>query len=452
MKFSCVVVLSMLALQGASSLQFANNQTSTRFEPRGAVLCGISDETRAVSCQVKVPQMDAPPVTSVPFPVMPSKIHALIHKDWNELDPKGEEMMVSLKGIDAAIEFAHARSTFYEHLQGTFGILAAWDQPEVVRRTGLVHTAYSGDLFQFYLFDANSEHERAELREILGESSEALTYLFGTVNRGDLCGFKSVVNQTTPFATPPSGIQTVHHRIEGEWHMSEADAANILMVTIADYLDQMVETNGWRDHHQIEEGADVLYPGDGKPAVGFYWFSAVCNAIKDHLEVIPPIFNHCTEVLSVQDETEARDAYWNVVQHEKSLTEDEQTVLLYKSIQYNPYISEPHIMLSQIFFRQGHYYRAAVEARAALEKLYILASAWDKRRSYEYWVGFSRMLLLRANRKLEETPCHLPFADKDDPLYINYNDLKLTPLRVMVKEMKDREEELWTYHTFVHFT
>ena len=99
-------------------------------------------------------------------------------------------------------------------------------------------------------------------------------------------------------------------------------------------------------------------------------------------------------------------------------------------------------MLSQIFFRQGHYYRAAVEARAALEKLYVLASAWDKRRSYEYWVGFSRMLLLRVNRKLEKTPCHLPCVDKDDPLYINYNGLKLTPLRVMVKEMKDREEEL----------
>jgi len=100
-------------------------------------------------------------ITTVPFPKMPEKIRAILHEDWNILDPKGEEMISKLSTIDGAVEFAHASTTFYEHLKGTFGILAAWDQPEEVRRTGLVHTAYSGDLFQFFLFDANKEEERA---------------------------------------------------------------------------------------------------------------------------------------------------------------------------------------------------------------------------------------------------------------------------------------------------
>lgn len=138
----------------------------------------------------------------------------------------------------------------------------------------------------------------------------------------------------------------------GYQECESVDAANSLVVTIADYLDEMVEMNGWRDHYQIKEGASNLYPGSGRPAVGFYWFSAVCYAIKDHLEVIPPIFNHCMEVLTAERETEARDAYWNVVMHETSLSIDEQIALLYTSMRQNPFISEPHVMLSQLFYRQ----------------------------------------------------------------------------------------------------
>jgi hypothetical protein len=384
---------------------------------------------------------DSGTMTSIPFPKMPEKIRAILHEDWNVLDAKGEEMVSTLSTIDGAVEFAHASTTFFEHLKGTFGILAAWDQPEEVRRTGLVHTAYSGDLFQFFLFDANKEEERAELREILGEKGEALTYLFGTVNRGGLCHFKDVVNRVRSDAECSAGNQTVHHRTDvGSWDMEPADAANILMVTIADYLDQMVDTNGWRDHHQIEDGGKQLYPGNGRPALGFYWFSSVCHAIKDYLEVVPTVFNNCEDVLSVEDEEEARDAYWKVTTEEEELSEEEQIELLNKVVSLNIFVAEPHMMLSQIYYRQGRYLEAAIEARSSLAKFYALASNWDKRRSYRHWVGFGRILLLRANRMLEKEECAFPCVDSENPLYKNYNDLKLTSLREVVKEMKDREE------------
>jgi len=379
--------------------------------------------------------------TTIPFPKMPKMIRAILHEDWNVLDPSGEEMISTLSKIDGAVEFAHASTTFYEHLKGTFGILSAWGQPEEVKRAGLVHTAYSGDLFQFFLFDANKEEERAELREILGEKGEALAYLFGTVNRGGLCHFKDVVNQVSTEIICPPGNQTVHHRSDvGNWDMEPLDAANILMVTIADYLDQMVDTNGWRDHHQIEDGGKQLYPGNGRPALGFYWFSAVCNGIKDHLEVVPTIFNNCQDVLSLKDEVEARDTYWKVTTEENDLAEEEQINLLNKVVSLNGFVAEPHMMLSQIYYRQGKYLEAAIEARLALEKYYTLASNWDKRRSFGHWVGFGRVLLLRANRMMEKKECTFPCVDPKNPLYVNYNDLNLTSLRRVVKEMNEREE------------
>lgn len=361
-KFLAAAALSCAALVSSSLPNGTDNESCA------SAVCGAGMVNGTI---IKAVASDK----TVAFPQMPRKIRALLHKNWDVLDPKGQEMMSTLSDIDAAIEFAHARSTFYEHLQGTFGILAAWNMPEVVRRTGLVHTGFSGDLFSFYLYDANKQEERAALRDILGEPSEALTYLFGTINRGQLCNLTAVINRSTPQAAPITGVETVHHRINGTWAVSETEAANILMVTIADYLDQMVDTNGWRDHHQIEDGAKVLYPGDGKPAVAFYWFASICNAIKDHLEVVPPIFNYCTELITEENETKARDAYWKVMQHEAELSEDEQSILLYDSIRHNPYIAEPHIMLSQILYRQGQYHQAALQARSALEKLYVLASA-----------------------------------------------------------------------------
>jgi len=202
----------------------------------------------------------------------------------------------------------------------------------------------------------------------------------------------------------------------------------------------MVDTNGWRDHHQIEDGGKQLYPGNGRPALGFYWFSNVCYGIKDYLEVVPTIFNNCEDVISYEDEEEARDLYWKVTTEEEELSEAEQVELLNKAVSLNHFVAEPHMMLSQIYYRRGKYFEAAVEARSALQKFYTIASNWDKRRSYGHWIGFGRVLLLRANRMMEKEECSFPCVDPKNPLYVNYNNLKLTSLREVVKEMKEREE------------
>lgn len=386
---------------------------------------------------------------TTPFPKMPEKIRALLHEDWDTLDPRGAGMIAALSDIDAAVEFAHARTTFYEHLKGTFGILSAWSQPADVRRAGLMHTAYSGSDFQFYLFDSNDDEDRGRVRDILGtETAEALTYLFGTVDRSSLCSFADVVNREIRNAVCPPGNQTVMQRGPSFYGASNPidigaqDAANILMVTIADYMEQFVDINLWRDHHQANNGGMKLYPGSGRPAIGFYWFSSVCNAIRDYLEVIPTVFNHCQDVVYVEEEEEARDLYWKVTTNEESLSEEEQIELLNTSVRLNDFIAEPHVLLAQIYFRQERYESAAREANAALVKFYALATNWDKRRSFNHWVGFARALLLRANRMIEGSRkgCSFPCHDPTNPLYTNHRNMKLTNLGDVVKQMKEREE------------
>ena len=80
-----------------------------------------------------------------------------------------------------------------------------------------------------------------------------MIYLFGTCHRGEICGLNKLIKNEIQEAEPlgPEGI-TISNRLTGKAHLTTKEAAEILMVTVADYLDQMVELNGWRDHHQID--------------------------------------------------------------------------------------------------------------------------------------------------------------------------------------------------------
>ena len=69
----------------------------------------------------------------------------------------------------------------------------------------------------------------------------------------------------------------------------------------------------------------------------------------------------------------------------------------------------PTALLAQLSFRRGEYAAAAAYAADALARFYPLATAWDKRRSFAHWVGFARMLHLRALRLLQGLPS-LPAA------------------------------------------
>mgnify|MGYP005854538667 CR=1 FL=1 len=168
----------------------------------------------------------------VPFPKIPPVVKSILHEDWKELGVA--DILERLKS-PGVLEFAHGRGTFYSHLAGTFSILKAWGQPEDICLLGMTHTAYGGDLFQFFLWD--SLNDRESLQSLIGNDAEALTYLFGTINRGQLGGLQDIMSQEVSEMEPLVGNYTVKHRIEGAKVVPARIAAKILLATVADYLD-----------------------------------------------------------------------------------------------------------------------------------------------------------------------------------------------------------------------
>ena len=361
-------------------------------------------------------------------PAMPDAIRSIIYSNWAALEPDGPPQMnkalALLKSEPAFVEFAHGRDVFGEHLLGTFSILAAWGLPKEIARCGLFHTAFSGDLFIFHFYKSESAADRSKLRDVIGTEAERLVHLFGTMDR-------SVVNRSLfelPNATLALEPRTIRAR-HGPLDITPEDQAAIMVVTIADYLDQMVAVNGWRDVYQHESPAR-LYPGDGKPEVALYWFSRVCRGIAPFLRIIPPIFDGCTAEITREDETAARDLYWSVVTGEASMGAVDQERLLLEAVSLNPWVAEPHVQLAQLFFNAGRYPEAAEEAREALRLLYTWASCWDKRIPFRQWVGFARMMLLRATRRAADLSS-MPFSSEHE----NFHCGPLVSLKEVVSEM-----------------
>ena len=119
-----------------------------------------------------------------------------------------------------------------------------------VRRAGLFHTAYSGDLFSFFLWDATNATERAELRGMIGDDAEQLTFLFGTILRSKLLGLHELMQKDWNGISQPmpdagtSGTFNAESRLVDEVAVTAKQVAKILVVTIADYMEQMVEVCG----------------------------------------------------------------------------------------------------------------------------------------------------------------------------------------------------------------
>jgi hypothetical protein len=184
--------------------------------------------------------------------------------------------------------------------------------------------------------------------------------------------------------------------------ISATDLSKLLIVFVADVMEQLNDLSAYTGvYHDINP--EKLWPGGGRPGIGMSIFSEMCRSARPFLEVVPPIFNNCTEVLSLASEYEARELYWQAVQGE-----DDSTILaealeeMYmRVVALNPFIGEPHVMLSQLLFNRGSYAESVHHASCALDLFYQWATQWDKRRSWAQWTGFARMMLLRAKRQQE---------------------------------------------------
>lgn len=229
---------------------------------------------------------------------------------------------------------------------------------------------------------------------------------------------------------PAEGVQVKHIRTGEGVHVSRRIVAVFIMMTMADFCDQLFgfqdllfdNANGRLEFSGNNFGA--LWPGDGKPGL---WLNSISRmgavytliareeeifiqerkrkvgvAVVPDLErnedielVLPPVFDYCRKVLEAGDQIVARDLYWEAVCEGGSKAEE----LLLESIEKNPFVGEPYVVLSQVYLTEGRFEEAEKHAERGLKLLLEWGCPWDKRTSWEGWVAWTRVLLMRAKDK-----------------------------------------------------
>lgn len=133
-----MIFLSAVAVSGAGAATVRTGlraQTPIAGAGLGAIAAALTagNSSELESCAVH---------SAMPVITMPPLVDAMIHMRWAELDNEGDRLIETLRALEPLHSFAHARDTFYEHLRGTWAMLATWGQPQDVCRAGLFHTGY----------------------------------------------------------------------------------------------------------------------------------------------------------------------------------------------------------------------------------------------------------------------------------------------------------------------
>jgi tetratricopeptide (TPR) repeat protein len=284
---------------------------------------------------------------------------------------------------------------------------------------GLFHSTYSNSWVGLALFKPNAE--RHKLRALVDEETEELVHIMCSVPRMSLT-FTDILGMEKT-GIPKEGITVKDIHTGGDLHLSQRMIAIYTVFHIADWLEQFY---GWQDKlfrvdeqtgdeegdmavpflkmlkNEFKDNAGTLWPGENKPGLYLSVLSKLGQilATSNQPDLIPPIFDNCTKFLSAKAEKEARDLYWTVTQ---TLTEAkdgaEAQKLLTKTISLNPFIAEPHILLGQIYMREGRIEEGIAEARQALKLLYAMGVNWDKRVSWEAWINWCRVMIRLGLKK-----------------------------------------------------
>ncbi|XP_068640581.1 uncharacterized protein [Aristolochia californica] len=243
---------------------------------------------------------------------------------------------------------------------------------------------------------------------------------------------------------PAEGVVVKHIKTSEAVRVSRRIVATFLLMTMADFSDQLFgfqdqlfENENGRLEFSGENSFATLWPGNGKPGLWMNSISrmgALYNLIvreeeifaeernrgdnidgglpvngqnkdgKDRDEdldlVVPPVFDYCTKVLDAGEQIIARDLYWEAVcNHGGSKGLEGVEELLSRSIEKNPFVGEPHVVLAQFYLIKGRFEEAEREAEQGLRRLLEWGSPWDKRTSWEGWIAWTRVLLMKAKEQ-----------------------------------------------------
>ncbi|KAK6931781.1 hypothetical protein RJ641_003574 [Dillenia turbinata] len=378
------------------------------------------------------------------------------------VDPKLPSLVSVLRSVGAG-ECWHKHSSFLDHLVDIYKILKLWKAPDSVCLCGLFHSAYSNSYVNLAIFDPSTgrdvvcshvgdaaerlihlfcvvprqplihddllfHYSDSELIEHLKASEVSVR---NAKERGVFDG-EEAWRKKVQKLVPAEGITVKHIKTGEDVRVSRRVVAVFVMMTMADFSDQLFSfqdnlfENGDGKLEFKGNNAMALWPGDGKPGL---WMNSISRmgaiyslivreeeiylqeisnnhkGVGDRDEdielVMPPVFDKCREVLDAKEQRAARDLYWEAVcsevRGEKEMEKVEK--LLLESVGMNPYVGEPHVVLGQLYLSQGRYEEAEREAERGLVLLLEWGSPWDKRMSWEGWVAWTRVLLMKAKER-----------------------------------------------------
>ena len=379
-------------------------------------------------------------------------------------DPALPALTAVLRAAGAG-ECWHKHGTFLAHLLEVYRILRLWGAPDAVARCGLYHSAYSNSYVNLAIFEPDVG--RGRVAAVVGDEAERLVHLFCVVPRQQLVhddllfhyddgelvadlarseeslrdARSGVFDEDEPWRRkiqrllPADGITVKHIRTGEDVALSRRVAATFLMMTMADFSDQLFD---WQDrlfnnaNGRLEFRGNTwtsLWPGTGKPGL---WTTSISRmgvlyslivreeeiyiAHRAHTSqegnnsaatrdedialVIPPVFDGCTKVLDAEDQKAARDLYWEAVCSDEEATDRSKVEeLLRQSIAKNPFVGEPRLVLAQMCLNTEMYEEAQEQAEEGLKLLLEWGSSWDKRMPWEGWVSWGRAMLTKAKEK-----------------------------------------------------
>nr|XP_043606557.1 uncharacterized protein LOC122578625 [Erigeron canadensis] len=378
------------------------------------------------------------------------------------IDVNLPSLIAVLKSVGAG-ECWHKHGSFLDHLINTYRILKLWGAPDTVCLCGLFHSAYSNSYVNLAIFDPSTsrdmvcghvgeEAERliylfcivprqqlihddllfkyphdSELVQHLKDSEASLIKSKkGFMKAGDVEEWRKKLQSVLP----ADGIILKHIKTGEDVCLSRRVVASFLLLTIADFSDQffgfqdvLFDNSDGMMTFSRNDYTTGLWPGNGKPGL---WMNSISrmaaiytlivreeylysiehpqladinNRDKQIELVTPPIFGNCTKVLSAKDQIEARDLYWESVCDASKIGLDKCAEMLKISTEKNPFVGEPHVVLSQIYLSQEKFEEAEKEGEEGLRLLLEWGSPWDKRMSWESWIAWCRVLIMKAKEK-----------------------------------------------------
>ncbi|MBA0843158.1 hypothetical protein Goarm_000371 [Gossypium armourianum] len=378
------------------------------------------------------------------------------------VDKNLPNLVAVLRSVGAG-ECWHKHGSFLEHLVDIYRILKIWKAQDSVCLCGLFHSAYSNSYVNLAIFDPSTGRDvvRGHVGDAAERlihlfcvvprqplihddllfkytDSEIVEHLAASEVSLKNAKEKGVFNEDEAWRkkirglVPENGLTVKHIKTGEDVLVSRRVLAIFLMMTMADFSDQLY---GFQD--VLFENFDgrlefvgnnnvALWPGNGKPGLWLNSISrmgAIYSLILREEEifveqrkrvsgievetdrdedielVVPPVFEHCSKVLGAKEQIEARDLYWEAVCDDSKGGQERAEELLLGSIEKNPFVGEPHVVLAQVYLTKGRFEEAEKEAEKGLILMLQWSSPWDKRMSWEGWIAWGRVLLMKAKEQ-----------------------------------------------------